>query len=342
MTDPRQSQVQAWSGYWSSGVLHSCASSFGGNYAGAIAAFWRDVFAGLPRGARMLDLASGNGALPQLALEQVTDAGFRVDAVDLATLAPGWAASVAQGRLRFHPGVALESLPFDDAAFDLVTSQYGIEYARWPDALQEALRVCDADGTMTCVVHHAGSLLVRIGRQEAANLSLLLQDDGLLAAAGRVVPWAARAGDAGDGHDGARAMAAARQAYNMAMAAVADALEGNPVPDVLLSTRHQVHSLVAAVRNGTVGPERALEMLGKFRDELAMSRLRTDGMVASARDRAAIEAMASSLHQLRPTFSARIVELRQEEGLLGWGVVFGPDRVVQADASPRFVTGDVS
>lgn len=337
LTDPRQPQVQAWSGYWSSGVLHSCASSFGGNYAGAIAAFWRDVFAGLPRGARMLDLASGNGALPQLALEQVADAGFRVDAVDLAALAPGWDASVAHGRLRFHPGVALESLPFDDAAFDLVTSQYGIEYAHWPDALHEALRVCGASGTMACVVHHAGSLLVRIGRQETANLSLLLRDDGLLAAAACVLPWAARAGDAGG-----NAMTTARQAYNEAMAAVADALEGNPVPDVLLSTRHQVHSLVAAVRNGAVAPERALEMLGEFRDELAMSRVRTDGMVASARDRDGIEAMVSSLHRLRPAFSASIVELRQEEGLLGWGVVFGPDRVVQADASPQFVPGDVS
>lgn len=331
MIDPRQPQVQAWSGYWSSGVLHSCASSFGGNYAGAIAAFWRNVFAGPPRGARMLDLASGNGALPQLALEQVTDAGFRVDAVDLAALAPGWAASVAHERLRFHPGVALESLPFDDGVFDLVTSQYGIEYARWPEALHEALRVCDANGTLACVVHHAGSLLVRIGRQEAANLSLLLQGDGLLAAAGCVVPWAARAGDAGNGREGGRAMAAARQAYNMAMSAVADALEGNPVPDALLSTRHQVHSLVVAVRNGVVGPERALEMLGKFRDELAMSRLRTDGMLASARDREGIQAMVSSLHRLRPALSAHIVELRQEEGLLGWGIVLAPDRVMRAD-----------
>jgi len=319
LSDPRQPHVQAWSAYWSSGALHSCATSFAGNYAGAIATFWRGVFADLPQAARMLDLATGNGALPQLALAQVSDPEFRVHAVDLAALAPAWSAQAAD-RLRFHPGVALESLPFGDGSFDLVASQYGIEYARWPDALREALRVCDAHGVVACVVHHAGSALVRVGHREAGNLSLLLREDGLLSAARDAIPWAARAG----AHAGGDAMSAARQAYNLAIAAIAEALEDNAVPDLLLSTRHQVHSLVAAVRNGTVAPDRALAMLANFHDDLVLSHIRTSDMLASARDRDGIESMAACIQQLRPEHCANIIELRQEQGVLGWGVVLAP------------------
>ena len=59
--DPRR---QAWSSYWAQGALHSCTGSFDARYSGAIGAFWDAVVAEIPPGSRVLDLATGNGALP--------------------------------------------------------------------------------------------------------------------------------------------------------------------------------------------------------------------------------------------------------------------------------------
>ena len=133
----------AWSDYWSRGALHSCVGSYAGNYGGAIATYWRTVFATLPRGARVLDVGTGNGPLPRLLLDaRPDDSDLHVDAIDLAALAPRWAAQPAYAaRVRFHPGVATEHLPFAAAAFDLVTSQFGFEYAERGPALAECLRV---------------------------------------------------------------------------------------------------------------------------------------------------------------------------------------------------------
>src|SRR5688572_29452405 len=117
----------AWSSYWAAGGLHSCVGSFAGNYAGAIGDFWRDRAAALPDGARILDLATGNGALPLLFRDRRGDA-IEIDAVDLARIAPRWHRPDESPRVRFHSGIAMERLPFADAGFDLVASQFGFEY----------------------------------------------------------------------------------------------------------------------------------------------------------------------------------------------------------------------
>ena len=150
----------AWSQYWSAGGLHSCPGSFAGNYAGAIADFWQTALADLTPGTRVLDLATGNGALPQLLLQRYGDE-VQVDAVDAAQLAPTWFDPSRHPGVRFHSGVMIEALSFEDASFDCVVSQYGIEYAMRPDACQQALRVLRPQGRLALVMHHTGSVLAR-------------------------------------------------------------------------------------------------------------------------------------------------------------------------------------
>ena len=131
---------QAWSAYWSSGRLHSCAGSFEGNYGGAIGTFWRTRLVHLAPGARVLDLATGNGPLPEM-LALMHGAAIAVDAVYLAVPAPAWHDPSRHPGVRFHAGVDMEALPFADGLFDLVVSQYGFEYADHARALAEVLRV---------------------------------------------------------------------------------------------------------------------------------------------------------------------------------------------------------
>ena len=56
-------RAQAWSDYWAGGALHSCAGSYAGNYGGAIAAFWREIFADLPADATVTTPAVARGSL---------------------------------------------------------------------------------------------------------------------------------------------------------------------------------------------------------------------------------------------------------------------------------------
>src|SRR5690606_41897355 len=94
-------------------------------YSGAIGSFWDGIVDAMPADARVLDLATGNGALP-LRLWEAGDRlpGLQVDAVDLAALAPAWYKPVTHAGITFHSGVAMEKLPLADSSFDGFTSLF--------------------------------------------------------------------------------------------------------------------------------------------------------------------------------------------------------------------------
>jgi len=315
-TDDSDGRRQAWSGYWASGRLHSCATSFEGNYAGVIGRLWKEAFAPLRPGSRVLDLASGNGALPAM-LWEMHQGAVQVDAVDLAHVAPAWL-DPAHGRaIRFHPGVDMQALPFADGSFDRVVSQFGFEYAEHGPALAEACRVASADGGLQLVMHHHGSRLLQVGRQELAHHALLAAADGLLPAARAVVVVlaAVRGGRPPDA-----AALQARERYNHALATLARAAEASAAPDLLLETREAVHRQVAAVG---IDPAPALEALEQLVAALGQARLRTAEMVECALDRPQLDALVQAVRQVRPHWQVACAELVQAEGVLAWSLSAG-------------------
>src|SRR3546814_5678640 len=93
----------------------------------------------------------------------------RIDAIDLAQVAPAWVSSQpapCRQALHFHSGVFAEALPFDDNSFDLVTSQYGIEYCDDVRTTPEVARVLAPDGRVALLLHHADSRLAQVAREE--------------------------------------------------------------------------------------------------------------------------------------------------------------------------------
>ena len=319
---------QAWSAYWSSGRLHSCAGSFDGNYDGAIGRFWGDLATRLRPGARMLDLATGNGPLALLMWEML-EGRLEVDAVDMATVSPGWHQPALHGGIRFHSGIAMEALPFADGHFDLVASQFGFEYSDMPAALAECLRVAAPGATLAFVMHHAGSVLVAVGREEVAHHERLAGEDGLLAAAREVVPWIARM-RAGEVPADAPAGARARESYNRAMHALAQAAAVAAVLDPLWEARGAVRRGVSAVGPGAGAA--ALDALDDYAAQLERARLRTAEMVGSALDQARLDALVGQLRKTCPGIAVECAELRQEEGVLAWSLVAGPAAAMYVDA----------
>src|SRR5690606_3978349 len=203
--------------------------------------------------------------------------------------------------------------------FDAVASQFGFEYARRQAALGECLRVVRADGRLAFVMHHAGSVLVRVGRAELDNHARLVAPGGLLDAARDVLPAiaSARAGRAV-----APGAAGARDAYNRAMAGLAAAVEEAAVPDLLVEARAWVHGLVA--RADARELPRQLDALAAYRDALDGAALRTREMIEHALDEAAVAAMSEQLEGLRPGWRARREPLAQREGVLAWALHAGP------------------
>lgn len=324
MTSPDNNQRrQAWSSYWSQGALHSCLGSFDANYSGAIGTFWDAQASDIAPSSRVLDLATGNGALPLRLWERHGRAAdLRIDAVDLAALAPSWYRADTHVGIAFHSGVAMEALPFAECSFDWILSQFGLEYARRPEALDECLRVLAPDGRLAFVMHHAGSVLVSVGRSELANLELLLAPDGLIEAARGVIPWIARARSGAADLAGNADARRARARYNAAMAALAEAIAGSKIPDALLESRQWIHELLSGAHG--IDADTQLRALDQYREGLRAAALRTGEMIEHALDAAQIEEIARYLREARPTCTTGYRPLTQTEGLLAWAVTSAP------------------
>ncbi|WP_460812484.1 class I SAM-dependent methyltransferase [Luteimonas pelagia] len=318
---PTGQRRAAWDQYWSSGALHSCVGSFDGNYGGAIGTLWDAVADHLAPGARVLDLATGNGALPRRLWERRGgEAKLEIDAIDLANVRPAWHDPARHAAIRFHAGVDMCALPFPDDAFDWVLSQFGFEYAPRSAALHEALRVLSSDGALYLVMHHADSVLATVAREELRNQQALLAPGGVLESAEAVVGWIARAA-AGEQVAGDPRAESARHAYNMAMRDIDRRIAGSAVPDQLHATRDSVHALLA---KRDLRPAAAIEALREHGRALLAASLRTGELLDHALDAPQVEALAAEVGALRPGWRVRASPVSQAEGLLAWVFAAGP------------------
>jgi SAM-dependent methyltransferase len=168
----------AWDRFWSYDRLSSFGTGTGsGNYGEPIAAGWRAFFASLPRGARVLDIATGNGAIAVMAIEAGDE--LRVTGADLAKVKPAAFVSGSSGalkRIRFLAGAAAEDLPLEEASFDAVVSQYGIEYSDLQRSLPEAVRVLAPGGRLRFACHAAEGTVAADTRRAIADAGFVLDE----------------------------------------------------------------------------------------------------------------------------------------------------------------------
>jgi ubiquinone/menaquinone biosynthesis C-methylase UbiE len=105
--------------------------------------------AGLHRGERVLDVACGTGVVTRLAAERVGVNGA-VAGLDInpSMLAVARSVPSSGAAIEWHEASA-ESLPFDDASFDVVLSSLGLQFvADKASALREMRRVLAPDGRL--------------------------------------------------------------------------------------------------------------------------------------------------------------------------------------------------
>lgn len=170
-----------WSRYWARGCLTSLPQDFAANYDGEVAAFWRGCFEALPHGAALLDVCTGNGALALLAaaFSHQHASAFAITAVDAARVD-------TQAVRQAHPDAArhmeairfVDRTPFEQAdlqpeSFDLVMSQYGIEYCDWQAAAARCAQLLRPGGRLVFVAHTPSSDMLETMRRESGDFAFL-------------------------------------------------------------------------------------------------------------------------------------------------------------------------
>lgn len=144
--------TRGWDTYWQ-GARDSGAYAADGVTHPAVATFWDLALAEVissQRSIRILDIATGSGAVVERLTQRVSGGNCEITCVDFS------AAAIESVRGRFPEVTGLvadaNSIPLDDSTFDLVTSQFGIEYAG-PAALSEATRLLAPGGTLILMMH---------------------------------------------------------------------------------------------------------------------------------------------------------------------------------------------
>ena len=175
MIEPPQAHP-AWDSFWRYDRLSSFLTTPGApNYAPPIADGWRAFFKSLTDGARVLDLATGNGAIAVMAVEAGKD--FSVTGADLAAVEP--TAFVTRNhaelkQIRFLPDTPAEALPLADASIDAIVSQYGVEYSNLARSIPEAVRVLAPGGRLRFATHATEGAVARDTANAIADADFLI------------------------------------------------------------------------------------------------------------------------------------------------------------------------
>lgn len=232
-----------WDAYWAHGFLTSCANAFAGNYEGRIRAAWQEFFSSLEKGAGLLDIATGNGAVALLAAEYSLAHGrdFRIAGIDRARINPAaaWRGEPAVlEAVDFRGEVAAENTPFETGRFQAVTGQYALEYTDCDQTIAELARIMAPGASARFIMHHPDSVVLATSREEQAHGRLLFEETRIFRHARALLERICAA----DGQAGRRALAADpgaeadRAALNAAAGAVSAAIETSAEPELLSTT----------------------------------------------------------------------------------------------------------
>jgi SAM-dependent methyltransferase len=159
MTDP-------WSRYWSREGSGACLPGAPQRVQDQLEQVWLVAAKAAPVAGNWLDVAAGGGAVARIVRTVRPD--LTVTGIDAAQVS---SAAVALG---VRGGIDATALPFPNAGFAVVTSQFGLEYCP-PAAWAEAVRVLQLGGQLLLICHHAESRAVAQNGARLAAMQALAQ-----------------------------------------------------------------------------------------------------------------------------------------------------------------------
>ena len=175
-----QASSNAWTMYWQADNLNSFIANNAQSDTDIFIEIWRNFLKTQPTHASILDLATGNGAVPATLLK--INSNLDITGVDQANISPTDYLRTEQAldKVNFVGNTDISRLPFPDNYFDGVTSQFGFEYADKDSATAEFVRVLKPNHSFQLVIHHSSSDLVQHSKSIMKELSLVLEEQGLV------------------------------------------------------------------------------------------------------------------------------------------------------------------
>ncbi len=178
-------QLEQWSHYWSSGSITSLPQDFRENYDGEILNFWHKEFSAQVNNASILDVCTGNGAIAIMAQEYSikNQKSFDINAIDGSEINldaiiksfPRFKSVI--DKITFKSHVMLEDMELDQNKFDLITSQYGIEYSDWPKSAHVIYKHLKVGGHFSMITHAPTTDITKYMVEELSEYNMIQRID---------------------------------------------------------------------------------------------------------------------------------------------------------------------
>ncbi|PIE37476.1 MAG: hypothetical protein CSA53_06030 [Gammaproteobacteria bacterium] len=173
-----------WSAYWASGALTSLPEDFRENYEGELAAFWYRQLKTLPDNSHIVDVCTGNLALPLLFCEQAEkkQRHWHISAVDIAHIDTAIIAQRFPKKEKYLADIqvldntAVESLNETlTNPVDFISSQYGLEYCSADDIAPVLAALLKPGGRLAFVAHATDSAIAHTMQSELLAYEKLVE-----------------------------------------------------------------------------------------------------------------------------------------------------------------------
>lgn len=281
---------QSWDTYWH-GTADVGAFTSGGVTHPAITNFWMQFYAAAQKhydAPRVIDIATGNGAVVEVGLEVLGTDASAFTCIDVSP------AAIRNVELRFPGtrGIVADAaeIPLNDQGFDIVTSQFGIEYAG-VGAVSEAARMLAPGGRLALLLHIAGGTIHKECSDSLAAIERLR--------ASKFVPLAietfkagfeaVRGADRSPYEAAAKRLAPAIRAVENIMAEFGEEVAGDTVAR-LYSDIGRIHSHIQKY-----DPDEVLGWLGTMDSELAAYSARMQSMLDATIGQASFDKLCADL-----------------------------------------------
>ena len=181
---PENSHSRDWSEYWKHGSLTTFfEGEFQVGYSGEVAEFWEKQFSALAPKATIVDLATGNGAIPYIAAQVNAreKKEFRIIGIDYAEIRLPNAQDVQlqMNDVELLPNRPMEQTGLENNVADLITSHFGFEYGDQSSVLDEIERLLRPGGSLALVMHHPDSAVVQQAKRDYRQTRMCIQEERL-------------------------------------------------------------------------------------------------------------------------------------------------------------------
>lgn len=169
--------MESWNAYWKNNHHGDCFSLDGQSELSQILSnYWCDYFRSKKQGLYLLDLACGNGFVGKCAIK--SNSNLLAIGVDKVAEIGQTEFQVVKNnsRLKLLTGLGIDQLKFAENEFDIIVSQFGIEYSDFSSIIKNIVMQLKPNGEMHLVLHHTESILYQQSQTEITILNYLLSE----------------------------------------------------------------------------------------------------------------------------------------------------------------------